>query len=316
MTESAVVSRGVDSSVSVIIPTYNRRKYVREAVKSAADQGAVVQQIIVVDDGSTDGTYEDLTTWAEAPPSLEVYWHPNAGRSVARNRGAHLAISDYVLWLDSDDILMPGGVGRLVDAARPSNAVFSYGDPLWLVEDQLIRPTPTLPLKRQLLITSANIAMGSFILRRDAFARIGPFVSNLEPVEDLDFTLRAFVMVNHPAYAPKPVVAIRRHEGQSSAHAETFARAGIRLTDFWLAGRLDNYGALASRRVRRRLRGELEFNRGVCFSLLGNARSAAAAYSRAAAIDPSITIRGRFASHLAVSVARTFGILPVPVREQ
>lgn len=86
--------------VSVAIPTYNRREMVLEAVASALAQTLADIEIIVVDDGSTNGTADALR--AEFGNRIHVEVKTNQGESVARNRGIALAQAEYVAFLDSD----------------------------------------------------------------------------------------------------------------------------------------------------------------------------------------------------------------------
>ncbi len=87
--------------ISVIIPTYNRRDYVLEAVRSVVEQTYPAHEIIVVDDGSTDGTAEALRA---AFPDVKVLEQPNRGPSLARNAGLAAASGDWVAFLDDDDL--------------------------------------------------------------------------------------------------------------------------------------------------------------------------------------------------------------------
>ncbi len=91
--------------VSVIIPTYNRREYVQEAIDSVLAQTFTDYEIIVIDDGSTDGTGEALR--ARYRDRIHYEWQENQGESVARNRGIELAKGKYIAFLDSDDRWLP-----------------------------------------------------------------------------------------------------------------------------------------------------------------------------------------------------------------
>lgn len=86
--------------ISVVIPTYNRRKEVQEAVASVKAQSAAIFEIIVIDDGSTDGTSEDF---ADAGQPLRYVRTENRGVSAARNLGVSLAQGEWIAFLDSDD---------------------------------------------------------------------------------------------------------------------------------------------------------------------------------------------------------------------
>lgn len=98
--------------VSVIIPTYNRREYVQEAIDSALAQTFTDYEIIVIDDGSTDGTSEALQ--ARYGNRIHYEWQENQGESVARNRGIELARGEYIAFLDSDDLWHPEKLAKQI----------------------------------------------------------------------------------------------------------------------------------------------------------------------------------------------------------
>ena len=90
--------------VSVIIPAHNGERYLRDAIDSALAQSHERLEIIVVDDGSTDGTRADVDAWASAGPlPIRVFTQANSGKHVALNHGIREARGDYTLIVDSDD---------------------------------------------------------------------------------------------------------------------------------------------------------------------------------------------------------------------
>tara|TARA_R110001583_G_scaffold10782_16_gene49640 strand:+ start:12782 stop:13765 length:984 start_codon:yes stop_codon:yes gene_type:complete len=95
-------------SLSVIIPAYNVEQYLEECVVSVLEQDANNLEIIIVDDGSTDGTLDIANKITNKDDRVKVFSFDNAGLSVARNRGVKEATKDYVLFLDSDDKLANG----------------------------------------------------------------------------------------------------------------------------------------------------------------------------------------------------------------
>lgn len=99
------------SLVSVIIPVYNCKRFVAEAVQSVLDQDYPNKEIIVVDDGSTDGTLEVLRGFGDA---IRLIAQKNAGPPVARNNGLHEARGDYVAFLDADDVWFQGKLATQV----------------------------------------------------------------------------------------------------------------------------------------------------------------------------------------------------------
>ena len=103
--------------VSVLIPAYNAEPYVAETVRSAVEQTWARKEIIVVDDGSRDGTYEVLKRLQSR--DVKVVAQENAGAPAARNLALSLAQGDYIQWLDADDLLHPEKVRlQMEDADR------------------------------------------------------------------------------------------------------------------------------------------------------------------------------------------------------
>ena len=99
-------------TVSVIIPTYNRRTYVQEAIDSVLAQTYPDYEIIVIDDGSTDGT--DQVLHARYGDRIRYVWQENQGESAARNRGIALARGEYIALLDSDDLWLPDKLAKQI----------------------------------------------------------------------------------------------------------------------------------------------------------------------------------------------------------
>ncbi len=97
--------------VSIIIPCYNSERWVAEAVQSALDQTYPHIEVIVIDDGSTDGSVEVLKSFGDC-----IYWEtgPNRGACAARNRGTELAKGEYLQFLDADDFLLADSVDLLM----------------------------------------------------------------------------------------------------------------------------------------------------------------------------------------------------------
>lgn len=100
--------------ISVIIPTYNRREQVCRAIDSVLEQTLAADEIIIVDDGSTDGTAEAVAS--RYGSRVKVVRQPNAGAAAARNRGIQKAHGDWVAFLDSDDIWVANKLERQAKA--------------------------------------------------------------------------------------------------------------------------------------------------------------------------------------------------------
>ena len=111
--------------VSVIIPCYNCKRWVREAVESALKQTYPNIEIIVIDDGSTDGSLEVLRAFG---PRIKLETGPNRGGNSARNRGFVLSTGEYIQFLDADDYLEPDKIARQVEFLEETKADVVYGD--------------------------------------------------------------------------------------------------------------------------------------------------------------------------------------------
>jgi glycosyltransferase involved in cell wall biosynthesis len=104
--------------IAVVIPTYNRAQLVGRAIDSALIQSAPPEQVLVVDDGSSDATARVCEAYGS---QIEYVWQSNAGPSIARNAGIRLARHSWVAFLDSDDYWTPGHLERMKMAIRETD---------------------------------------------------------------------------------------------------------------------------------------------------------------------------------------------------
>lgn len=99
--------------IDVVMPLYNKQAYVEDAIRSVLAQGARLHQLIVVDDGSTDGSADIVANLTHEFPCIRLLRQPNAGVSAARNRGVLASEADYVAFLDADDLYLPGFLDQI-----------------------------------------------------------------------------------------------------------------------------------------------------------------------------------------------------------
>lgn len=209
-------------AISVVIPTFNRAMLVLQAVQSVFAQTFSDYEVIVVDDGSTDNTKEVLATFKGAP-NFRYHYQPNSGRSTARNQGFTLAQGDFILFLDSDDLLFPDALAQLYGAAQSSAAGMFVGqvqfaneqlEKLWLLKPS--RETcreggltyPSLITGRYFLLP------GAVLLRRVCLQNVAGFDRTLEPCEDYDFYLRVALACELTCIEGK-VLQYRMHGGNT-----------------------------------------------------------------------------------------------------
>ncbi|MCX8738336.1 glycosyltransferase [Gilliamella sp. B2824] len=93
--------------LSIIIPCYNVENYIKDCLDSLISQSYVSKEVICIDDGSTDNTISILEKYASCYEFIKIYKQTNQGVSAARNKGIELATGEYILFIDSDDILNP-----------------------------------------------------------------------------------------------------------------------------------------------------------------------------------------------------------------
>lgn len=117
-----------ESRVSVIVPVYDVEKYLDQCVKSIVNQTYQNLEIILVDDGSTDSCPEMCDNWSMKDSRIRVIHQKNQGLSVARNTGLMEAVGEWILFVDSDDIVSESLIEYATDALRKTDAdIVTYG---------------------------------------------------------------------------------------------------------------------------------------------------------------------------------------------
>jgi SAM-dependent methyltransferase len=206
---------GQDPLVSVIIPTFNRWPLVAEAVQSVLDQTFTDFEIIVVDDGSDDGTAYRL---GDQGGRVRVVSQEHAGRSAARNRGVKESRGRYVAFLDSDDRLERWHLedfGR-AQQAYPGRRLFVADAAYWDPETDRLRPAPRLKDygSRLGVVRGTATPLPGLVIERTAFTAAGGFPESLDTAEDFVLITRLF-MLNGAVPLPRRAVRIREHPGRS-----------------------------------------------------------------------------------------------------
>jgi glycosyltransferase involved in cell wall biosynthesis len=183
--------------ISIVIPVYNQAKYIAQAVESALAQTHPSLEVVVVNDGSTDGTDEACAAFGDR---IVYHRQANAGPSAARNTGLRLATGEAVVLLDGDDLLEPHWVERAVEAYRAAHgrgtrvgAVY----PDYVIFDDAGRYETPVKIRRValpgLLRDPLLIPSGCFVTR--PFLRdVGEFNTELPTCEDWEFWLRGALL--------------------------------------------------------------------------------------------------------------------------
>lgn len=108
--------------ISVVIPVYNAEKYLGECIDSVLAQLFADFEVVIVDDGSTDSSSDIVNAYASRDKRVRYIRQTNAGPSAARNTGIDAAEGDWLVFVDSDDTLMPNALQRFVETARKTSA--------------------------------------------------------------------------------------------------------------------------------------------------------------------------------------------------
>jgi cellulose synthase/poly-beta-1,6-N-acetylglucosamine synthase-like glycosyltransferase len=219
-------------TVSVIIPTFNRLRWIGECLDSVMNQTYPNVEIIVVDDASSDGTAE----WIKSQPQYEsVVVHvqaKNSGASVARNTGIEISTGEYIAFIDSDDLLLPAHAATAVETFQkyPSLGLFCCDSMMIDVDgsvmfdgktwNQIMSEIKKYPVKTGIrplddVFMFLNCFPG-FTLRREVFERLGGFEQTIFPADDCDLMLRVAGSEYEVFYFHEPLCRRREHDGQCS----------------------------------------------------------------------------------------------------
>jgi glycosyltransferase involved in cell wall biosynthesis len=212
----------VSPLVSTVIPTFDRKADVAVAVRSALAQTYLEQEIIVVDDGSSDGTREQLET--DFGRRLTVLRTERLGVSGARNHGMAAARGEYIALLDSDDEWLPEKIDaqvRFLEARSDFGMVLT--DVVQVDRQRMpydvLRRRETIPDDGDVLnhvLRNPALAPSSALFRRRVLDDVGPFDTTLPTAEDLDFHLRVALRWKIGVIAEPLTRAMRGHDGLSS----------------------------------------------------------------------------------------------------
>lgn len=182
--------------VSVVIPAYNAAAHIAEALNSLSAQTCREMEVIVVDDGSVDGTHDIIT---RGFPEVRCIRQPNGGASSARNRGVQDARGEWVAFLDADDAWHPDKLRAQLALMRRYPSVRlcrTWGSETPLTHGEALQSGPDGLPEHELLPSLATTLLNPYfttstvMVRRDAFLAVGGFDTSLKIAEDIDLYLR------------------------------------------------------------------------------------------------------------------------------
>ena len=274
------------AAISVIVPTYDAGRYLRESLDSVLAQLGPGDELVVVDDGSTDDTPALLATYGTR---LRVLCASHAGYGAARNRGLGAARGDWVSFHDADDVALPDRLAfqRGLLAAHPdAEAFFCNGE-------RMDTGAPLVPLALAQrcdgrVLTTADVFDGfpiyfqAALVRRTTFAAVGAFDPALRIYADMDYGYR-LVARGATRFVDRRVFRYRWH-GANTTRDRLRGREEIAsILDGWRRRDPAGVRAVGERRVRARL--ARHYYRIARWRLrLANVGQAGAAFRRALAL--------------------------------
>jgi glycosyltransferase involved in cell wall biosynthesis len=228
--------------ITVLIATYNRARELPAALDSVLRQTYTDWEILLIDDGSSDNTCEVARSYAAGhhldESRFRYLYQENQGKSAAMNRGIQIVRTDWVAFLDSDDVFLPEKLELQWQALREYGSEFGacFTDARY-VNAQGVLPTIFDRVQRKCYrrfgkLTNAvdlviqdlyGVPIQSVLMRMDVFPQVGEFDPHLRIAEDRDFIYR-LAWTTSLCYVNQPLVEIDRTPGRSVGQVELLAK--------------------------------------------------------------------------------------------
>lgn len=231
--------------VSVVIPTYNGSRFIKETIQSVLDQTYTNIETIIVDDGSKDNTPDIVKSINDS--RIIYIRQKNAGVSMARNNGINISKGDYIAFLDHDDLWLPHKLEKqlLLFKENPVIAMV-YSDTFIINENNSIvgKYSQKIKLFRgkifKELFLSLFITILTVVMKKSAFLELGPFLP-YNTCEDYDLFLKC--ASKYPIdYIDEPLTKYRVHESNYSKNYEVEVNECIKIYDYWRTqGNINGY---------------------------------------------------------------------------
>lgn len=207
--------------VSIIIPTYNCKKYIKAAIDSCLNQTYRNVEIIVIDDGSTDNTQDILKTYIEEKKIIYIYGS-NLGRSHARNIGLKICKGEFIQFVDSDDMIKKTKIQKQMEYLSGNKETFGvFCKTVYFKDDNKDEIIKEFLVKRRGdfyrdLLNENFIPINSMLFRKSNFY----FDEALETLEDWDYWLNICLRDNKISYTDESLCYVRVHSNNTTKNAK------------------------------------------------------------------------------------------------
>lgn len=284
-------------TVSIIVPVLNGASYIPKAIETVLAQSWEDFELIIVDDGSTDGTAAVVHTYDDE--RIRYFYQPNRGLSAARNSGIRMARGGWLAFLDCDDFWHPEKLAAQLDVARrvPEAGLVYCAASSTTMDGEVVCEIPALIegavlpelLRGNRVAGSASSAM----VRREVFDRVGIFDEELRCSEDWDMWLRV-AAVTTIARVETPLVCCRNTPGSLGKKIAVLRDSNLKI----LSRAFDTY-ASGFRQLRRRAHAVVHLTAAINYQEMGAFAEARAELLRAAGFQPlSVRLYWRLARAL------------------
>ena len=199
------VPRLAEPKVSILIPCFNAVLWIKQAIQSALDQTWANTEVVVVDDGSTDGSLEVIRSFGD---TIRVETGPNRGGNVARNRLLELSDGEWVQYLDADDYLLPDKIERQLTQFDRAEVDVAYAPMIlqyWKDNQKLWQERPSIPEPHDLwvhLVRGLLPRTGGPLWRRAAIVDVGNWRPDQPSFQEYELYLRMLIAKKRFHFCP------------------------------------------------------------------------------------------------------------------
>lgn len=206
---------------SILVPSYNPAPFFETAMRSALDQMGPDDELLIQDAGSTDGSEEIIVELARADQRVKPVIEPDDGQADAFNRALARAKPSWVIWMNADDVLLPGALDGLRKAIleQPAADLFYGGSHIIREDGTSVDFFPGRRMDLQKLLRQGPTSFsGSIVMREATLRELGGIKTELQCVMDYELQMRIAQSNLRQFNVPFAIGALRFHEGSKSAN--------------------------------------------------------------------------------------------------